>query len=130
MATSRRSRSDLRSGQARSRTALNAPSRPQRATSLHSVHSVASTSQVRLQLFREAFNFIDQDGDQIISKGMNVCRRACFENLSSMICSNRSRSWKTAADLVALAKVVFDIYERSAQQVKYVNKAGDERAAL
>ena len=38
-------------------------------TSLHSVRSVSSMSQMKLQLFREAFHLIDQDGDGVISQG-------------------------------------------------------------
>ena len=37
--------------------------------SLHSVRSVGSISQMKMQVFQEAFNVIDQDKDGVISRG-------------------------------------------------------------
>ena len=60
---------NLPPGQTRSRSSV---SRLHKDGSLHAVHSTHSMSQVRLQLFREAFHMIDQNRDGIISKGNQI----------------------------------------------------------
>lgn len=50
-------------------TTLHAHQHETGPSSSHSLRSAASMSQIKLQLFREAFHLIDQDGDGVISKG-------------------------------------------------------------
>ena len=47
-------------------------------SSVQSTRSVNSMSQMKMQVFREAFNVIDQDGDGIISKGGLISLGSCF----------------------------------------------------
>ncbi|XP_065070564.1 uncharacterized protein LOC135695407 [Rhopilema esculentum] len=83
MKSSKKKVKNLPPGQTRSRSSV---SRLHKDGSLHAVHSTHSMSQVRLQLFREAFHMIDQDRDGIISKDD---LKGVYESLGAHMAENK-----------------------------------------